>query len=123
MCTIPYICTYLPCMHGLLAWIACAWSALGVSIVCMSPFQHEEVLSPRNPRRHHATGRVLCRCGDRVQVYWCKDTGAPRLECVLNCLYCMLQQHRAIGLQSDCMVVVPAPVVRLPDCYVYALWP
>ena len=24
---------------------------------------NEEVLSPRNPRRHHATGRVLRRCG------------------------------------------------------------
>ena len=35
----------------------------------------------------------------------------------------MLSQHRAIGLQIDCMVIVPAPVVRLPDSYVYALWP
>ena len=35
----------------------------------------------------------------------------------------MLQQHRAVGLQTDCMVAVPAPVVRLPDSHVYALWP
>jgi hypothetical protein len=35
----------------------------------------------------------------------------------------MLSQHRAVGLQTDCMVVVPAPVVRLPDSHVYALWP
>ena len=27
------------------------------------------------------------------------------------------------GLQTDCMVVVPAPVVRLPDSHVCALWP
>ena len=41
---------------------------------------------------------------------------------------CSLQRqyhaaHHAIGLQTDCMVVVPAPVVRLPDSHVYALWP
>ena len=34
------------------------------------------------------------------------------------CLYCMLQGRRAIGLQTDCMVAVPEPVVRLPDSYV-----
>ena len=28
----------------------------------MLPLQTEEVLSPRNPRRHHATGWVLRRC-------------------------------------------------------------
>ena len=43
------------------------------------------------------------------------DTSAPRLECALNCLDCMLQQHRVIGLQTNCMVVVPTPVVRLQD--------
>ena len=32
-------------------------------------------------------------------------------------------QHHAIGLQTDCMVVVPPHVVRLPDSHVYALWP
>ena len=31
--------------------------------------------------------------------------------------------HHAIGLQTDCMVTVPAPVVRLPDSYMYAPWP
>ena len=29
----------------------------------------------------------------------------------------------AIGLQTDCMVTVPAPMERLPDSHVYALWP
>ena len=35
----------------------------------MLPLQNEEVLSPRNPRRHHATGRVLRRYGVGVLVY------------------------------------------------------
>ena len=35
----------------------------------------------------------------------------------------MLQQHCAIGLQTDCMMAVPAPVARLLDSHVYALWP
>ena len=30
---------------------------------------------------------------------------------------------RAVGLQTDCMVIVLAPVVRLPDSHMYALWP
>ena len=51
------------------------------------------------------------------------DTSASGLQCVLDCLYCMLQQHRAVGLQTDCMVAVPAPVVSLLDSHVYALWP
>ena len=35
----------------------------------------------------------------------------------------MPSQHHAIALQTDCMVLVLAPVVRLPDSHVYALWP
>ena len=35
----------------------------------------------------------------------------------------MLQQYRAIGLHTDCMVAVPASVVRLLDSHVYVLWP
>ena len=35
----------------------------------------------------------------------------------------MLQQHHAVGLQLDCMVAVPALVVRLLDSHVYVLWP
>ena len=54
---------------------------------------------------------------------WCGGTGKPRLECVLDCLYCMLQRHRAIGLQTDCMVAMPASMVRLLDSHVHALWP
>ena len=35
----------------------------------------------------------------------------------------MLSQYCAIGMQTDCMVIVPAPVVRLLDSHMYALWP
>jgi len=34
----------------------------------MLPLQTKEVLSPRNPRRHHATGWVLRHCGAGVWV-------------------------------------------------------
>ena len=44
-------------------------------------------------------------------------------QVVLTVMLYMLSQNRAIGLQTDCMVIVPAPVVRLPDSHVYALWP
>ena len=47
------------------------------------------------------------------------------LPCHTRSVHCLasLSQHHAIALQTDCMVVVPAPVVRLPDSHVYALWP
>ncbi len=49
---------------------------------------------------------------------WCGDTRVlPRLEYALELVLCMLSQHHAIGLQTDCMVTVLAPVVeaaRLP---------
>ena len=32
-----------------------------------------------------------------------------------------LRGNRSFG--TDCMVALPAPVVRLPDSHVYALWP
>ena len=48
---------------------------------------------------------------------------APRLEYAWDRLYCVLHQSCAIGLQTDCMMVVPAPMVRLPDSHVSALWP
>ena len=38
-------------------------------------------------------------------------------------MLCMPSQHHAIGLQTDCMVLVPAPVVRLPDSHVHAYGP
>ncbi len=44
----------------------------------MLPLQTEEVLSPRNPRRHHATGWVLRRCGAGVWVPWCWDIEVHR---------------------------------------------
>lgn len=34
----------------------------------------------------------------------------------------MPSQHNASRLQTDCMVVVPGPMVRLPDSHLYALW-
>ena len=85
----------------------------------MLPLQTEEVLSPTNPRRHHATGWVLHRCGGGVWVSWCGDTRftLPRLVYALESMLCMLSQHRAIGLQADCMMTVLAPMVeaaRLP---------
>ena len=56
--TVPYICTYLPCMHGLLVH-----ECLRCLDCLHAAAPNEEVLSPRSPRRHHATGRVLRRCG------------------------------------------------------------
>ena len=41
----------------------------------------------------------------------------------MNMMLYMLSQYRAIGLQTDCMVVVPARVLGLPDSRAYALWP
>ena len=35
----------------------------------------------------------------------------------------ILVSHHAIGLQVDCMVGVPALVVRLLDSHMYTLWP
>ncbi len=53
--------------------------------------------------------------------YGCLGVGTPRslprLVYALESMLCMLSQHRAIGLQTDCMVTVLAPVVeaaRLP---------
>ena len=39
----------------------------------------------------------------------------------LELVLCMASQHHAIGLQSDSMVVMPAPVVRLPNLHLYTL--
>ena len=49
--------------------------------------------------------------------------GYTQPEYAFDVMLYMLPQHHAIGLQTDCMVLVPAPVVRLPDSHVYALWP
>ena len=47
----------------------------------------------------------------------------PGLSMPLCLLQCKLSQHHAIGLQTDCMVTVPAPVVRLLDMpYGPRLW-
>ena len=62
--------------------------------------------------------------GLEYRVHWCGDTSTPRIECTLACSYCMLQQHGAIGLQTDCMARVPAPLgeaAKLPRVYPMAL--
>ena len=50
---------YTPDMH---VWIEC------LDCLFVLPLQTEEVLSPRNPPRHHAKGRVLRGCGAGVRV-------------------------------------------------------
>ena len=59
----------------------------------MSPLQNEEVLSPENPQRHHATGRMLRRCGVEVLVYWCLS--GRSLACTDEKMPgpCMAQRH------------------------------
>ena len=47
----------------------------------------------------------------------------PRHEYALDLMLCMPSQHHAIGLQTDCMVLVPWPMLRLPDSHLDALWP
>ncbi len=49
-------------VHVCLACLAC---------LLLMPLQTEEVLSPRNPRRHQL---VLRRCGAGVWGLWCGDT-------------------------------------------------
>ena len=56
-------------------------------------------------------------------MYQVRGHYTPRPEFALDVILYMLPQHRAIGLQTDCMVLVPAPVWRLPDSHVCALWP
>ena len=63
------------------------------------------------------TSLVLRCCGAGVWVPWCGDTKVPRLEYALELMFCMPSQHHAIGLQTGCMVTMPAPMVeaaRLP---------
>ena len=70
----------------------------------MLRLQTEAVLSPRIPRRHHATGRVLRQCGAGVWVPRCGDTRVtlPRPVYALESMLCMLSQHHAIGQHTDC---------------------
>ena len=56
-------------------------------------------------------------------MYQVRATSIPKPENVLDFMMYMPSQHHAIGLQTDCMLVVPGPLVRLPDSHVYALWP
>ena len=36
-------------------------------------------------------------------------------------MQCMVSRHHAVGLQTDCMVVVLVPMVRLIDPHVYTM--
>ena len=71
----------------------------------------------------------LAHMPSRQHAEVCVHGEQPGLKEVLHHAYaldlvlCMPSQHCAIGLQTDCMVVVPAPVMRLPDSHVYAVWP
>ena len=76
----------------------CACSLLSMAISVISASLHTCAKSPALYRAWHTTYQ-----GTQASYY--------RYRC------------DAIGLQTDCMVIVPAPVVRLPGSHVYALWP
>ena len=71
------------------------------------------------PKTDGMTDQHLVVQADVIRTIW----ACSELEYALGLMLCMPSQHYAIGLQSDCMVVVPAPLVRLPDSHVYAPWP
>ena len=68
---------------------------------------------------------MLCYTGQKAKRRCLSYTpDLPRLEYALESMLCMLSQHHAIELQTDCMVTMLAPVpLRLLDSRVYALWP
>ncbi len=98
----------------------------------MSLLQHEEILSLETLDVIMPQARCCVAMGLE---YRCVGVGTPLgtpldttgralgPECALDCLYCILQQHCAIRLPTNCMVAVPAPMVRLPDPHVSAPWP
>ena len=57
------------------------------------------------------------------QLARCMDSVRHGLDAPRTFPFSQSEEHCAIGLQTDCMVAVPAPVVRLPDSQLYALWP
>ncbi len=61
---------------------------------------------------------MLCYTGQKAKRRCLSYTpDLPRLEYALESMLCMLSQHHAIELQTDCMVTMLAPVVeaaRLP---------
>ena len=71
----------------------------------------------------------LAQMPSRQHAEVCVHREQPCLKEVLHHAYalhsmlCIPSQHHATGLQTDCMVIVPGPMVRLPDSQVYALWP
>ena len=70
--------------------------------------------SPEHPcKLYPSTVNGGCSCNAPIptKFFFRQDTCYPICQHV----------HSAIGLQKDCMVVVPALVVRLPDSHVYAL--
>ncbi len=48
---------------------------------------------------------------------------SERLEYALDFMLRMLSQHHAMGLQTDCIMTVMAPIVGAADSHVHALWP
>ena len=93
-------------VHVCFACLAC---------LLLMPLQTEEVLSPRKP----STSPAWCcvAVGLEYGGFGVGTPRLPRLEYALELVLYMLSQHHAIGLQTDCMVTVLAPVVeaaRLP---------
>ena len=84
---------------------------------------------------HPSTWQALATY-DLPELSCCQLHAAPLLGLILNMhimshpglsmpwSLCVLSQHHAIGLQTDCLVTVLAPDwLRLLDSHVYALWP
>ena len=51
--------------------------------------------------------------------FW-RSASALRWMQIQRAKLCMPSQQFAVRLQTDCMVLVPAPTVRLPDSHMYA---
>ena len=59
--------------------------------------------------------------GQGIASLWGWSRGCtPRPGYALKLMLYMPSRHHAIGLQTNCVVVMPAPMVRLPDSHVYA---
>jgi hypothetical protein len=82
----------------------------------MLPLQTERS-SPQQPSTP-SSSRVLRGCGAGVWVYQVRDHLYTQACVCLEHDIVHAIQHLAIGLQTDCMVIVPAPVVRLPASHV-----
>ena len=88
---------------------SCSWQA-ACGQRCDSGVQ---VLSPRKP----STSPAWCcvAVGLEYGGFGVGTPRLPRLEYALELVLYMLSQHHAIGLQTDCMVTVLAPVVEAAE--------